>query len=612
MYVGDTTKLNVLEKTTDGKNQNTHKVTEVRTLRGPYVVRSEIQDGAVIITAQNEGETELLIDGAYLAVYVINHVFAKNGSSRDIKNLELFIGDTTELVIYDYYTDDYDDKGNKKYVNIDKLTSQPESSDVISYEINNDIIKIEAKQTGRVTLLGTKGAKIYITVYDKTYFLPTNFILGKGTSVDLVVGNKYEFKAWDPDAEKYEKVIDHYIYPEESDVISFTYNQDGTFSIEALKEGSVLVEPFTGKRYGRMNINVRNPKTFQDSRSFIADAFVNEQSKIDLQPDGSSTDDVQIITQLGQGIGIITSDNKLYVNRPGHYMVKYKNGDRFTVDVSLSENRKVKRNLRNAPDKKSFSQILRGVSNVVKASSSSNQTKTNVEVIGSCEYCSKNPCDCSETEGCWSCIATYEGDEWYNDPKNFGEIYKCRKKCQYCGKCLNERPAVRIGYPELDRNDVYFDHYHPEDSSQCPYVKIKKTTTRSPSTPSTSSTTTTSTTTPSTSTVTLEVELDSAMYELLKTTPDETRFKQLLPLYDRNAEHAWDTVTKKGYTLLDIACLYEYEWAVDILLDAGVTPNLGRLNTTQTSDAIKRKLGMTVVGTQPTGQSSKGSGSRRR
>ena len=48
----------------------------------------------------------------------------------------------------------------------------------------------------------------------------------------------------------------------------------------------------------------------------------------------------------------------------------------------------------------------------------------------------------------------------------------------------------------------------------------------------------------------------------------------------------------KDIPFLILLCLYEYEWAVDALIAAGVTPDLGRLNATQTSKAIKDRLGI--------------------
>ena len=72
-----------------------------------------------------------------------------------------------------------------------------------------------------------------------------------------------------------------------------------------------------------------------------------------------------------------------------------------------------------------------------------------------------------------------------------------------------------------------------------------------------------------------------------------------------------------GYTnrqriyLLDIACLYEYEWAVDALLKAGATPDLGRLNATQTSKAIKDKLKEVVQSQQQDIDETSGSGAKR-
>ena len=101
------------------------------------------------------------------------------------------------------------------------------------------------------------------------------------------------------------------------------------------------------------------------------------------------------------------------------------------------------------------------------------------------------------------------------------------------------------------------------------------------------------------------------MFELLKTKPDETSFKQLLPFYNRNAEHTWDNQTGKGYTLLDIACLYEYDWVVDTLIETGVTHDLYRLNATKTSKAIKDKLKDAVQSQQHGTCKTSGSGSIR-
>ena len=119
-------------------------------------------------------------------------------------------------------------------------------------------------------------------------------------------------------------------------------------------------------------------------------------------------------------------------------------------------------------------------------------------------------------------------------------IFPCEKPCTHCGRCRYQRKVASEYHPFPNdyggSRDDYYDHYHPWNEDDCPHINITKT--------SSPSTTSSGTTTPETSSSTsqpvklLKVELNSAMYELLRIEPSETRFKQLLRLYDRNAEHA--------------------------------------------------------------------------